>query len=183
MCMMMAGMALGAIGAIAQYEGQKKAVDDYNAQAAAAHRDAEIAATNKYKDIDTKYVYDSKSLNQQGYKAALQARETAATGIASSGSMGIDPGSITIENLVAQNSQQAAQNESNIQAKREDALTQLQGQGQSIQAEAQERIDATPFKAQPSPMGAILGIATSAVKGFGGGGMAGFDISNLPGVG
>lgn len=166
MCMMMASMALGVVGAIAQYQGQKQATDDYNAQAAAAHRDANIAATNKYRDVDSKYIFDNKDLNQKGYKAALDAREAIATGVASSGAAGINPQSITIQNLVAQTTQQAAQNENNIQTKRDDAFAQLQGQGKTIEAEAQQRINSVPFKRDPSPLGAILGIATAGVKGM-----------------
>jgi hypothetical protein len=161
---------------------QKQATDDYNAQAAAAHRDALIAATNKYKDIDSKYIFDAKSLNQDGYKAALQARESLATGVASSGAMGFNPGSITIGNLVAQTQQQGAQNEANIQTKRDDARQQLVGQGESIEAEAAQRINSTPFKREPSPLGMVLGIGTSLVKGFSGNGMmAGFG-SGMPGI-
>ncbi|WP_316172970.1 hypothetical protein [Bradyrhizobium sp. SZCCHNRI2049] len=179
MCMMMAGMALGVIGAIGQYAAQKQATDDYNAQAAAAHRDAQYAATLKYKDLDSKYIYDNKALQQQGYKSALNNRESIATGVASSGAMGIDPGSITIGNLVAQNKQQEAQNESNLQDKMDDARAQRDGQMQSVQAEAQQRINSVPFKREPSPLGAILGIGTSLVKGMGGGGMSGFNFDSM----
>lgn len=175
--MMMAGMALGVVGAIAQYQQQKQATDDYNAQAAAAHRDAMIAATYKYKDVQSKYIYDNKALNQEGYKAALKSRESIATGVASSGAMGFDPGSITIANLVGEQSQQAAQNEANIGTKREDAFAQMTGQGMSIQAEAQQRINSMPFKRGPSPLGMILGIGKSVVGGMGGGGgMSGFNF-------
>lgn len=178
MCMMMASMGLGMIGAIGQYAAQKQATDDYNAQAAAAHRDAMIAATNKYKDVDTKYIYDNKSLNQQGYKAALQARDSIATGVASSGAAGINPGSITIANLVSQTQQQAAQNEDNIQTKRDDSFAQLLGQGETIKAEAQQRINAVPFKREPSPLGMILGIAGAGVKGMSDNGMmSGFNFN------
>lgn len=174
MCMMMAGMALGVVGAIAQYQQQKQATDDANAQIAAAHRDAQIAATNKYKDIGTQDVYNQKSLNQQGYKAALNAREEMAKGVASSGAMGIAPGSATLDNLMSQTRQIAAQNESNIQTKRDEQFATYENQGQTIQAEAQSRINETPFKREPSPLGMILGIGNSIVGGMGGGGMGGF---------
>jgi hypothetical protein len=184
--MMMAGVALGAIGAIAQYQQQKQATDDYNAQAAVAHRDAMIAATNKYKDIDSKYRYDAKSINQDGYKAALNAREEIAKGVASSGSMGLAYGSNTLDDLMGQSRQVAAQNEANIQTKRDQNFDTVVNNGQTIQAEAQQRINSVPFKRDPSPLGMILGIANSAVGGMGGGGgMSGFfaNTNSMPGIG
>jgi hypothetical protein len=156
--------AIGAIGAVAQFAGQKQATDDYNAQAAAAHRDAEIAATNKYKDLDTKYVYNAKSLNQEGYNAALKAREEIATGVASAGSSGVDASSITLQNLVNSTKTQAATNESNIQSKRDDNKDTLIANDASVQAEAQQRINSIPFKRGPNPLSLMLGIATSAAN-------------------
>ena len=175
--MMMAGMALGIVGAIAQYQQQKQATDEYNANAMAAHRDARIAATNKYRDVQSKYIYDNKSVLQEGYKAALKGRESMATGVASSGAAGIDPHSATIEYLVAQNSQQMAQNESNLQTKRDDMFAQMMGQEDSIKAEAQQRINSMPLKSDPSPLGMILGIGKAVVGGIGGGGgLSGFNF-------
>lgn len=185
MCMMMASMALGIVGAIGQYSQQKQATDDYNAQAAAAHRDADIAATNKYKDIDSKYIYDAKSLNQDGYKAALNGREEMSKGVASAGASGIAYGSNTLDNLMGQSSQIAAQNEANIRTKRDQNLDTVTNQGQTVQAEAQQRINSVPFKRDPSPLGMILGIANSAVGGMNGsGGMSGFfSNTSTPGIG
>jgi hypothetical protein len=182
--MMMAGMALGIVGAIGQYAAQKKATDDYNKQAAIAHRDAMIAGTNKYRDNDSKFIYDAKSLNQQGYKAALNGREEMAKGLASSGGMGIDPGSNTLDNLMSSSRQIAAQNEANVQTKRDENFDSRNNNAASITSEIQGRINAVPFKAQPSPLGMILGIANSAVGGMGGGGgMSGFFGSTSPGIG
>jgi hypothetical protein len=185
--MMMAGAALGIIGAIGQYAAQKQATDDYNQQAAIAHRDAQIAATNKYKDVGSQTVWNIKDLNQKGYKAALNAREEQAKGIASSGASGIAYGSNTLDNLMAQSSQINAENQANITAKRDEQLAAYGNQTQSIQAEAQGRIDSVPFKRGPSPLGMILGIANSVVGmgGGGGGGMSGFfgSTNSMPGVG
>jgi hypothetical protein len=173
--MMMAGMALGIVGAIGQFAAQKKATDDYNRQAAEAHRDASVAANNKYNDLGSQYIYNAKSLNQQGYKAALNAREEMAKGVSSSGAMGIAYGSNTLDNLMDQSRQIAAQNESNLQAKRDENQGSYRNQGASVQAEAQSRITATPFKAQPSPLGMLLGIGNAVAGGMGGGGgMSGF---------
>lgn len=181
MCMAMAGAMLGTVGAIGQYAAQSQATSDYNAQAAAAHRDADIAATNKYHDLDSKYVYNTRSLNEQGYKAALNGREEVARGVASAGAMGIAAGSNTLDGLIGQSRQIAANNENNIQTKRDDMFDSLQAQGQEVQAEAQSRIDATPFKRDPSPLGMVLGIANSFVKSPG---MNGFfnQSTTMPGI-
>lgn len=160
------GAATSAMGAVAKYSSDSQATAEYNAQAAAAHRDADIAATNKYKDLSTKYVYDAKSLNNDAYKATLKGRAELATGVASAGAVGIAPGSLTLNNLVAATRQQMANNESNISDKRDDNKETLVGADASVQAEAQQRINSMPFKAGPNPMTAALGVASAVVGGF-----------------
>jgi hypothetical protein len=148
-----------------QYAGQVSATNAYNAQAAAAHRDAMIAATNKYTDLERKYNYDTKSNNQEGYKAALKGREEMAAGIASSGSAGIAGGSITLDNLIATSRQTAAENEARVQGKRDDMKDSLIGNMTSVQAEAQQRINSMPFKEGPNPLGLAIGLASAGVGG------------------
>lgn len=162
--------AVMAASAVAQYAGQQQATDAYNAQAATAHQDAAIAAANKYGDLGRKYVFDNMAINQEGYKAALKAKSEQGTLIASAGSSGIAGGSITLSNLVNQSRQIAAENESRVQAKRDDAEATLRGQNDSVRAEAQQRINATPFKQGPNPLGLAINLASSAVMGMAGSG-------------
>jgi hypothetical protein len=164
MCTLAAG--IGALGAIAQFSAQQSATKEYNEQAAIAHRDAEVAASYKYTDLDRKYVYDSASLNQEGYKDALKARSEQATGIASAGSAGIAGGSITLQNLVGASIQTAANNEANIQTKRDDSKDSLQSNLASVNAEAQQRINSVPFKAGPNPLGLAINIASAGLGGL-----------------
>lgn len=163
MCTLMAGVQ--AVGAVASYVGQQQATDAYNANAAAAHRDAKYAAANKYSDLQRKYYFESKGTNQEGYKAALKARSEQGTLQASAGSSGIAGGSYTLDALEAQSRQIAAENESRVQAKRDDAQMALIGQSESVRAEAQQRINSMPFKEGPSPLGLAIGLASAGITG------------------
>jgi len=168
MCTLMAAVA--AASSAVQFAGQVQATNAYNAQAAAAHRDARIAAVNKYGDIQRRYNYDAKANNQEGYKAAMKGRAETATGIASAGSAGIAGGSLTLDNLIAASQQTAAENEARVQTKRDDMRESFLGQGQSIRAEAQGRINSMPFKQGPNPLGLMINLAGSAVGGAQAGG-------------
>lgn len=163
MCTLMAGLT--AASAVVQYAGQQQATDAYNAQAAAAHRDAGIAASNKYGDLQRKYNYDAKATNQEGYKAAMKARSEKGTLVASAGSAGINGGSATLENLIGMNNQIEAENENRVQAKREDAYMGFISSGKTIEAEAQQRINSMPFKEGPNPLGLAIGLASASLGG------------------
>lgn len=163
MCTIAAGLM--AASAAVQYAGQVSATNAYNAQAATAHRDAQIAATNKYKDLDTKYTYDIKSTNKEGYKAAMKGRAEEASGIASAGAAGIAPGSLTLDALINATRQTAAENEATIQAKREDLAYTLSGNKAGVQAEASQRINSMPYKASPNPLGLAINMAGAAGQG------------------
>lgn len=180
MCTLMAAVA--AAGSAVQFMGQVQATNAYNAQAAAAHRDAGIAASNKYGDIQRRYEYDAKATNQEGYKAALKGRSEAATGIASAGSAGISGGSITLQNLEAMSRQMAAENEARVQTKREDLRESFIGQGQSIQSEAQGRINSMPFKAGPNPLGLAISLASAGVTGMAGANMISPQLAGTSGI-
>ncbi len=178
MCTLMA--AVSAAGAVVQYAGQQQATDAYNANAAAAHRDAKIAAANKYSDLQRKYYFDSKGTNQEGYKAALKARSEQGTLEASAGSSGIAGGSITLDYLEAQSRQVAAENEARVQAKRDDAQMALIGQNESVRAEAQQRINSMPFKEGPNPLGLAIGLASAGITGGVRGGFIDPKLGGIP---
>ena len=163
MCTPMA--AIAAASSAVQFMGQVQATNEHNAQAAAAHRDARIAAANKYGDIQRKYNYDAKATNQEGYRAAMKARSEQGTLVASAGGAGVAGGSLTLDNLIAMSQQVGAENEARVQTKREDASEAFIGQGQSIRAEAQQRINSMPFKQGPNPLGLAINFASAAVQG------------------
>lgn len=163
MCTLMAGVM--AASSAVQFAQQKSATDAYNSQAAAAHRDALIAANNKDADLQRKYFYDEKSNNQEGYKAAMKGRAELGTLQASAGSSGIAGGSITLDNLVGASRQVMAENETRIQSKREDITDSFRGSVDSVRAEAQQRINSMPFKEGPNPLGLAIGLASAGVTG------------------
>lgn len=157
--------ALMAASSAVQFAGQVQATNAYNAQAAAAHRDAGIAASNKYGDLQRRYTYETKATNQEGYKAALRQRSEQGSLVASAGSAGIAGGSLTLDNLIAASRQVGAENEARVQAKRDDSQEALIGQFDSVRAEAQQRINSMPFKAGPNPLGLAINLASAAAGG------------------
>lgn len=156
--------ALMAASSAVSFAGQVSATNAYNAQASVAHRDAEIAATNKYNDLQRKYTYDTKGVNQEGYKAALKGRSEVASGIASAGAAGIAPGSLTLDALINAANQTTAENENRIQAKRDDMQDALRGNMESVRAEAQQRINSTPYKEGPNPLGLAINLASAGAN-------------------
>jgi hypothetical protein len=164
MCTIMA--ALGAASSVAQFAGQQQATDAYNAQAAAAHRDAGIAASNKYADEQRRLTYDARANQQKGYEAALKGRAAVASGTASAGSAGVAAGSLTLDQLIAASKQKAAENEARVQTKREDMEESFRGRVKSVESEAQQRINSMPFKSGPNPLGLAINIAGAAAGGM-----------------
>ena len=165
--------AMMAAQSVVKFAGEKSATDAYNAQASAAHRDARLAATYKYKDSQNKYNFDAKATNQEGYKAALKARAELGSLQASAGASGIAAGSLTLENLEAMSRQVAAENEARVDLKRDDAKESLVGQMVGIETEAKQRINSMPFKEGPNPLGLAIGLAGAGLKG------GGYDVSSL----
>jgi hypothetical protein len=167
MCELMAAMtvastALSAAGAVAQHQGQQSATDAYNASAAQNANFASVAATRKYNDENTRTYYDMLSINKEGYKAALRGREASATARASSGSAGV--AGLSVDNIYAAVKQQAAENETNVQLKREDRLAAADARMDSYEAEAQGRINSMPYKAGPDPLALGINLASEATK-------------------
>ena len=165
MCTPMAaiGFGLSAISSVAGYGQQVADTKAYNAQAAQNAANASIAATHKYEDEGRRTAYDVQRLQQEGYKQAMEARRVKGSAIASAGSSGIDISSLSVGSILSDIDQQEAINESNTQTKMDDRTEAYKGNVQSYEAEAQGRINSMPFKATPSPLGAILGIAQAGL--------------------
>lgn len=157
------GFGLSAISSAAEYGQSVNDTKMYNSQAKQNAINASVAATHKYEDEGRKYAYDVKNVQQQGYKQAIAARQATGTAIASAGSSGIDGSSHTVQAILSDIDQQEAINEANSQAKIDDRKEGYSSAVESYEAEAQGRINSMPFKAKPSPLGAILGIATSGL--------------------
>jgi hypothetical protein len=168
--MMGIGLAMSGLQMAAGASAQQSAADAYNAQAAAAHRDAAIAYQNKVGDLQRKYVYDERAVQQKGYAATLKGRAALATGVASAGSAGIAPGSVTLEQLMNDERQVTAENESRINTQRDDLKDQFIGNTISAQYEAMGRQNAIPFKSGPNYTALALNAGSTGLNALNQGG-------------
>lgn len=155
------GFGVSAIGQAAGYAQSQQDTDNYNAQAKQNAINASVAASNKYADAGRQYAYDVMHTQQEGYNQAMKARQAHGSAVASAGSSGFE--GATVNDVLNDIDQQEAINEANSQTKIDDKKQAYQGQVQSYEAEAQNRINSMPLKSDPSPLGAILGIATAGL--------------------
>lgn len=143
--------AVSALGAVAQANAQNEA-------AAANAQSASLAAQRKYDDLQRRFVYNSRSVQQEGYKAAMEARQSAGTAVASAGSSGT--GGISVGNIFAAINQQGAENQSRIRTKQDDLKSSYKSEVDSAEAEARARIASV----QPAnPMNLGLNILSSVI--------------------
>lgn len=156
---------IGMASSVASFAAQSQATAAYNAQAAAAHRDASIAAGWKYVDESRKYAYDSKQLQQQGYDLAIDAREKVGAGQASAGTAGVQ--GISLGSLVASSLQKSAENSARLDTQKEDLTLAYDANVKSYEADARSTINSMPFRAGPSPIGLAIDLASSFVGGSG----------------
>lgn len=123
--------AVGAMGAVAQANAQ-------NAAAAANAQSASLAAQRKYDDLQRQYSYNARSTQQEGYKAAMEGRQSAGTAKASAGSSGV--GGVSIGNIIASINQDAAENQARVQTKFDDLRSSYKSKVDTAEAEARGRI-------------------------------------------
>lgn len=161
-----AGTALSVAGSVVGYEGQVDATNAANAQAAAAHRNAGLSATNQYGDAQRKYEYEAKTVQQQGYDAVMAGRAAVASGIAAAGSSGVDAGSVSIADILNEQRRMTAQNLSNVKAKQSDMAQAFVSEGKAIEQQAQGRIDSTPFQAGPSKLGLMIDVGKAGFDAY-----------------
>ena len=159
MCDLMTAVAVGS--SVAGYAADSQATATANAQAAAMHRDASIAAGYKYMDEGRRLAYDAKALQQEGYDLAIKSRENIGAGIASAGSSGI--AGLSLGALVSNSNQKNAENMSRIDTKREDMGMAYESNVKSYEAEARSAINANPFRAGPSLLNLGIDVASSMV--------------------
>lgn len=158
--------ALSMASAVAGYVAQSQAVDAQNAAAAQAHQNASLAAQRKYEAEQQNVISEARAAREQGYDAAMKARESQGVAKASAGSSGIDMASLSVDDIIMAERQKAAINADRIQNKIDDTQSQYYFNTEAYQQEAQARIDATPFQAQPSPLGLGIELVGAAYKGY-----------------
>lgn len=161
-----AATALSAAGQVVSYNGQVAATDAANAQAAAAHRNAGLAATQQYEESQRKFIYESRSNQQRGFEAAQAGRAAIAQGVAAAGASGIDAGSISVADILNDQRRQTAQNLQNVSTRQSDLTQSFISEGRAIEQQAQGRIDATPWQTGPSKLGLAIGLASTGVGAY-----------------
>ena len=142
MCEISAALALAS--SVAGYAAQSQAVDAQNAAAARAHMNAGLAATRKYEAEQQNMISEARAARQQGYDAAMKARESQGVAKASAGSSGIDLASLSVDDILNAERQKAAINADRIQNRLDDTANQYYFNTEAYEQEAQARIDATP---------------------------------------
>lgn len=158
----MIGIGLSAAGQVASFAGQQAQTDSYNAAARQNAINASVAATQKYSDEGRKLQYEAKQTNQEGYDAAMKAREAAGMAKASAGSAGMDLRSLSVNSILSNIYNDEAAAGYAIQDRHDEAEAGFKSRTKAYEAEAQGRINSMPFKEGPSPLGLALGIATDA---------------------
>lgn len=159
-----ASFAVSTAGSVAKYEGDVSATNAANAQAAAAHRNAGIAAEQQYEDAQRKFIYDSRANQQKGFEAAQAGRSAISQGIAAAGASGIDAGSISVGDILNEQRRQTAQNMQNVAFRQSDLTGAFVSDTKAIQQQAQGRIDSTPFQSGPSMLNLAIDVAGSGIK-------------------
>lgn len=156
------GFGLSAAGQVAGFAAKQDAVNQSNAASRQNAVNAGVAASRQYGDEQRRMALDVKKDNQEGYKSEMQARQSAATAQASGASSGMDIRSGTMKAVLASLKQDEAMDQANVSDNRDNAKDRYKGAVDQAEAQAQGRINSQPLKANPSPLGMALGIATSA---------------------
>lgn len=161
-----AGFAIQAAGAAANFAAQQQATDAYNQQAMVNARDASLAATRKYEDEGRRLGYDARRTQQEGYRATMKGREAIGTAVASAGSSGFDISSLSVGAILANEEQKLAQNLDSVRTEFDDMKDAYRGRVRGYEAEAQGRINSMPMKAGPNPLGLAINIAGAGLGAY-----------------
>lgn len=155
--------ALQGASSVASYIGQAQAANAQNEAALANAQNASIAAGYKYADNHARYIYNSKDLQRQAYKATMEGRAHVGSGVASAGAAGVT--GLSLNALIADQRRQTAENAYVASAKRDDLYQSVILDDKSIEAEAQGRIASMPMTSGPSPLGLAINVGTSLAQG------------------
>jgi hypothetical protein len=164
MCTVVAALAAGQ--AVVGFIGQQQAANAHNSAAKEAHQNASLAAQRKYEDEQTRYRYDARATQKEGYQSQMRGRAAGATAVASAGSSGFDIGSLSVGAILAAEKQKTAENTDKVNSQFEDLENSYTNRVEAYEAEAQGRINAMPFKAGPNPLGLAINLAGAAYQGY-----------------
>lgn len=159
--------AFMAVSSVVSGAAKMSATNAYNANAAAAHQQERIAATQNYKRLAEKAQFDNQSINQQGMQTALKGRATRGKLQAGAGAAGIQYASATMSDIEGETFQVSAENQAMLANKRADLISSTQYAAIDAQNRAASNISKLPFKDEGAIIAEIgLGIAGAGVKGF-----------------
>lgn len=161
-----AGAGLQMLGQVAAFGAKQQEIDAYNQQAMVNARDASLAATHKYEDEGRKYIYDSRQIQQEGYKATMKGREAIGTAKASAGASGFDASSLSVASILAAENQKTEMNLDNIRTKQDDLEDSYRSRVRTYEAEAQGRINSMPLKPDANPLGLMINIASAGLGAY-----------------
>ena len=159
--------AFMAVSSVVSGAAKLAATNAYNANAAAAHQQERIAATQNYKRLAEKAQFDTQSINQQGMQTALKGRAARGKLQAGAGAAGVQFASSSLQDLLGESYQVSAENQSMPRNKRDDLISSTQYASLDAQNRASANISKLPFKDEGSIFAEIgLGIGGAAVKGL-----------------
>lgn len=158
---------LGILGAVNSFISGSDAANIANRQKAENDRDAVIAANEKYFQNNQRYIYDSRMVQQEGYKAAMAGRVAQGTAIASAGSSGFDTSSLSVQNILNDERQKTAMDVENARTKMDDLKDATINNNRAAYAEARGRINSHQYQAGPNPLALGINIAGAGVGAYG----------------
>ena len=148
------------------FAGDQAAADANNQAVLVNAQNAELAAANAEGDQGRAFSYNMKEVQQQGYKAVMQGRESQGMAQASAGSSGFGGDSNTLGAILDNEDQKTANNLSDMRTKQDDQENSIRSEYRADWQTAKARIDSMPMKSGPSPAALGLGIAGEMFGGF-----------------
>ena len=161
-----ASTALGAAGTVAGFAAERRSTNAYNAAGRENARNAGEALQRSYEQDGAAFAYESRANQQEAYKAALAGRAATATGRATAAASGLDLGSISVSDVLAETRATAAMNEANARSKQGNLGDSVANRYLASRDQAIGRINSMPSKSGPSVLGLAIGLGADALKGY-----------------
>jgi hypothetical protein len=153
-----ASLIIGTASAGANFAMQDQAAANANTQANLAHRNASLAAQRQYESGQANMIAETRDAQQKGYESALRGRESVSSAKASSSFTGV-----TMDNILDAEHQKAAFNANKASNYISDVREKYIRTAEDSEAQAQGRIDATPFKDSASVLNLGLDIGKTVI--------------------
>jgi hypothetical protein len=153
-----ASLAVGTVSSGASFMQAQQASDNANAQANIAHRNASLAAQRQYESGQANMIAETRDAQQKGYESTLRGRESVASARASSSFSGV-----SMNDILDAEHQKAAINANKANNYISDVREKYIRTAEDSEAQAQGRIDATPYKDSASVLNLGLDIGKTVI--------------------